>query len=147
MSKKNIIQFAIALVAMSTGGVLYLLWRPDNLLMFEWVEYLNLSKIVYTLRSMVEPIHLPFVVVYSFPHALWYLSGILIFAIIWRDNKRMQYLWIAIMTAMCFGGEFGQLIGVVPGNFNLDDILYSIIAGFIALAVNYKLGSQNEKQT
>lgn len=136
----------IAFLAMFIGGIIYLLWRPDNLLMFEWIEFWNLADFIYSLRSITQNYDLPYYVKFSLPHALWYLSGILIFAVIWNKQRPMQYFWFLLMTLMCFGGEFGQLLNIVPGNFNLIDILWSVIAGIIALIINHKLEMNNEQQ-
>lgn len=136
----------IAFLAMFIGGIIYLLWRPDNLLMFEWIEFWNLTDFIYSLRSIAYNYDLPYCVKFSIPHALWYLSGILIFASIWNEYKHIQYFWFLIMTLMCFGGEFGQFLGFIPGNFNLNDILWSILAGIIAFMINHKTKGYNEQQ-
>ena len=128
----------LATVAMLAGGMIYVLWRSDTLLMFAWFDALGMRPAVGMLREYAA-LHfqaLPHWVVFSLPQALWLFSGILYFQCIWRGaNAASSMLWTGAFVAIAFGFELGQLLNLVPGYFDVWDALSLIAAYLLALAV------------
>ena len=113
------------------GGLIYLLFRTDSLLMFAWVEQLSLTTLIDRGRAAAAPLrpHLPAFVLFSVPDGVWVFSATAFFARLWHDGPLwMRAGWIGITPAMAIGGELGQIIGVVPGTFDVLDMLAYIIA-------------------
>ena len=104
--------------------------------MFTWFEYLGLDSVTYASRFWATHFrdYIPDVMIYSLPNALWYLSGMLVFSQIWK-NQNEKWLWIGVVTAIAFGLEFGQAVGFVNGTFGFPDVIFMIgsIVAFFAL--------------
>jgi hypothetical protein len=132
----EIAKLIVASAAMLTGGMIYVLWRSESLLMFSWFDALGIGPTVRMFREHAAPhAHaLPHFIVFSLPQALWLFSGILFFRCIWPTGSRGSYmLWTGVFVAIAFGFELGQLLNVVPGCFEVGDALSLIAACLLAL--------------
>jgi hypothetical protein len=125
---------AAAVVAMLLGGLTYILHRPDSLLMFRWFEAIGLDPLIRALRgSQLAGATPPSWWIASAPAALWLLSGLLALLAIWgREGLRHGWLWFAAVVAAAFAGELGQAVGVVPGVFDIADLVGSVLACAVA---------------
>jgi len=124
----------LAAVSLVCGGMVYILWRRESLLMFTWFDALGLKVLVRALRGIAAPYsHIfPPWVYFSLPQALWLFSGILFLDCIWRDVQGWrQILWMAAFVAVAFGLELGQFSQVVPGHFDILDTIL-LVASFLA---------------
>jgi hypothetical protein len=128
-----------AAFAMLVGGLIYVLWREQGLLMFAWFSDVGLSPQVATLRNAALPLRplLPSWLLYSLPEALWLLSGLLALDVIWGTRKRGGYLfWTVCLATMAIGSEVGQFVRVVPGRFDPVDLALMLVScgmgGFFA---------------
>jgi|GEM_PF-3423100 len=122
------------LAAMFIGGLIYVLWRSDNLLVSHWFAMLGAGRLVATLRAAAAPYahSFPPWVYYSLPQALWLYSGLRAFHLIWGgSHPRALNLWSSTFAAFAFGSELGQRLGLVPGRFDWLD-LGLLIAAFLA---------------
>ena len=132
--KQHIAEIAkviVATAALLTGGMIYVLWRSESLLLFTWFDALGMGLTVRMLREhAASGSHaFPHWVIFSLPQALWLFSGILYFHSIWRRGSAISYvLWTAIFVAIAFGFELGQFLNVVPGYFDAWDALSLIAA-------------------
>jgi len=126
-----------ALLAMLVGGLLYLLYRPTSLLMFRWFEALGLDSAVEQLRAVAtQHPRPPAWAINSLPHALWLLSGLLLFAWIWRGRAgSAASAWMGVLVAFAAGGEIGQWCGLVPGTFDPIDLALVVAACIAFLAI------------
>ena len=130
---KNII---VATFGIIIGGLIYILWRSENLLMFVWFDYLNLTETIFDLRHVTSNYKnsFPSWFYYSLPTALWTFSGTLLFLTIWSGNFLYEKtIWVSIFLIFSFGFEIGQFLGFVAGTFDVKDIFLSGI--FVILAV------------
>jgi hypothetical protein len=129
----------IAIIAIFLGGMIYVCWRSNSLLMFTWFDALGMRSEVLTLRQYAKPYSdtLPRWVIFSLPQALWLLGGMVAFSWIWGKhdvlNKR---LWSIAFCSVALGFEFGQLIGLVPGHFDVLDVASLILAIAFALLLD-----------
>jgi len=120
-----------AVIAMFVGGIIYMFWRGDSLIMFTWFDVLGIKSQVQTLRMYAEPYSniLPRWFIFSLPQALWLFSGIVGFICIWGKNDVLnKRFWIITFCIIAFGFEFGQYIGLVSGYFDIIDIIFMIMA-------------------
>jgi len=127
-------QLAIALLALLAGGMIYLLWRKDTLLMFAWVDAFGLLDPLGAVRHGVSAFSLPHWVVFSLPNALWLFSGLLILDAIWGSHRSVsRLLWSAALGLIAVGAEAGQALRVLPGTFDWQDVALMALAGFCAI--------------
>jgi hypothetical protein len=119
------------------GGLIYILFRTDTLLMFRWADALALTGPIARGRAAVAPL-LPWVpgfVLFSIPDGVWVFSATAFFARLWSDGPLwMRVLWIGAAPAMAIGGELGQIVGLVPGTFDALDLIAYAAAALGALA-------------
>lgn len=138
LEKRSGVTAALSVLAMLTGGAVYVLWRPKSLVMFAWFDSLGLSSTLEALRAVTSPVRrvLPIWVIYSLPQALWLLSGLLGLEFIWGVRPRTpgHRLWLVALVSLAFGIECGQYVGLIPGRFDRTDVilLLVVIAGVLA---------------
>jgi hypothetical protein len=130
----------IHLFAICLGGLIYILFRPTNLIMFQWFDEINLTDFFKVLRFNFIPIKnsLPEWFIYSLPDGLWLLSFNLIMVQIWRNESHFFiWFWTILLPIIAVTSEIGQLLNIVPGTFDPNDILfYSLV--IILIIINNK---------
>jgi hypothetical protein len=106
------------------GGVLYLGFRGDELLMFRAAHELGLRDEIAVLRRMLQPLrpHLPVWVIYSLPHALWTFSMLAFFAHVWAGMPAQKRAWTGGAVAVSAGSEVFQGLSLLPGTFSAADL-------------------------
>ena len=135
---KKTTEIILAVLAMFAGGMIYVLWRPDSLVMFSWFNALGMRDTIANLRQMNSPYPALFSdwVIYALPQALWFFSGLLGFHCIWRTrSKRNYWLYFSVFFTIALATEIGQSLNIVPGHFDRYDLVLLIIAGLVALAI------------
>jgi hypothetical protein len=109
--------------------------------MFTWFDALGAKSLVMALRAYARPYSsaFPHWVYFSLPQALWFFSGIVAFNCIWGTTSTLLYdrLWILAFVGIAFGFEVGQFLGLVPGHFDILDVVLLVIAFLGALLVNH----------
>lgn len=141
MKTNNCIPLTISLIVipMFLGGMIYTIYRPQNLIMFSWFEILHCNRKIELLRKVIcdSNILLPKWVIYSLPNALWVFSGVISFQLIWQKKIKQMYFWISIFVFVAIMFEVSQLLNIIPGVFDFIDILLILIS--VALANLYFL--------
>jgi len=113
------------------GGLTYLLFRTDSLIMFRWVEGLGLSAPLAAARADLGGLgdSLPDSFLYSFPDAAWLYAFGAQMVILHRDSKLMvRAFWVLLAPLMALGAEFGQALGWVRGTFDVADVILLTVA-------------------
>jgi len=126
-------------LALFVGGMIYVVWRGQNLVMFAWFDTLGLSDSVARLRDYAAPYSrvLPHWFYYCLPQALWFFSGLLLLSCIWRGaGTREGVAWVAVFFIIGSAFESGQLLGLVPGYFDAGDTVLLAIAALCAAWVS-----------
>jgi len=117
------------------GGLIYIFWRDESLLMFEWAEAIGLTQWVVVAREAMGPYGswVPEWVMFSVPDGAWVYAGTAFFGRLWRDGPMWAHVgWTGIAAALAIGGELGQITGLVPGTFDWVDLVCYAVAGCIA---------------
>ena len=117
---KNIV---LSIVPLIIGGMLYLGYRSQELLMFRWANYLGLSRIVNSWRKFCFQYPLPEWCYYALPDGLWLLSYILLINIIWNSHTWKSIIWIYALLAIAITSELLQLLNPYFGTFDIMDIV------------------------
>ncbi|MDP8289777.1 MAG: hypothetical protein P9M02_02255 [Candidatus Susulua stagnicola] len=126
-------------LAIIFGGLIYIFWRSESLMMFSWFKELHIYSFVEYLRNVTQPCSnlFPRWFYYSLPNALWFFSGILLFHAIW-DNKKylhQRIFWLTVFVSLVLGSEASQFFAIIPGTFDIIDLLLIFLAWLMALAV------------
>jgi hypothetical protein len=118
------------------GGLIYLTYRADTLLMFSWAKFVGLTDFVNFLRTdnFLQKLTIPNWVKYSLPDALWLFSFTYIILLLW-DFKitRQSVLWIFLAPTVGLFSELGQLVEIIPGTFDKIDLLLLLLAAIFPL--------------
>lgn len=129
-------KLGIALIALLVGGLIYILWRSETLMMFVWFEHIGLNNVFGSMRNSTSgvSVSLPNWFLFSLPNALWLFSGLLVFDFIWGSKLSASKLfWLSFFWMVAVGAEVSQALDILPGTFDWQDMSFMILAGFSAL--------------
>lgn len=128
LGKYPCLEWAIALIPVLFGGLVYLLYRPKNIILFEVLDKLGDFTAVDIVRSKVEHVHLPDFVVYSLPAGLWTASYLMAMCLCTKQlNKNMRLSLALPLPISAVVLEFMQLFGLCPGTFDIYDVVCYVI--------------------
>lgn len=114
------------------GGMIYVLYRPDNILLFRVTDSLGMKPLIDVARLSASQVKLPLFVINSLPAGLWAASYLMMMYITTRFHTRKVRLMLALplpITAIVL--EIMQYIGWCPGTFDIYDLLCYIVPLFI----------------
>lgn len=118
----------VAIVLLLVGGSIYLLIRPQNLLMFNALDKIGFLSCLQTIRSQVHTVELPEFVAYSLPGGLWMASYLLMIYLSTRFYRYKTKLILALpLPIITIIEEFMQLFEWYPGTFDIYDIICYIV--------------------
>lgn len=127
--------------AIFLGGMIYILFRPNEAIFVNWTSTVGLDNWLNIARhkSHTLYLYLPEWIVFSLPNGLWAFAYALLITVIWSGSKSMtKYFWMASIPLLVLGFEILQYTGVIPGTFCLQDITLGgigLIAG-IQVGIN-----------
>ena len=122
----------VALLLILTGGMIYVLYRPESLLLFRVTDSLGITPLIDILRSNSSRVMLPSFMINSLPAGLWTASYLIMMYITTKFHTRRIRLMLALplpITAIVL--EFLQLLGWCPGTFDIYDLICYIVPLFI----------------
>ena len=123
--------------ALVAGSLLYVLARPRGLVAFVWFEALGLGRQLDAARAVTRPMAhvLPSFVLFSVPDGLWAFAFTQAMVVVWSGRwSRASAPWILLGPALAIGSELGQAAGVVPGTFDVVDLLALSLGSAVGLA-------------
>jgi len=137
MTRNRFLFFILhVLTPITVGGLIYIRWRESNLLMFRWLRNLGLETLVAWLRAGAGTVAdgWPYWAVYSLPDGLWVYALTALMILFWRDARSpIKVVWLSLGVLLGAGSELGQLAGIVPGSFDVIDLLVCLFAAAAAL--------------
>ena len=125
MNNKKYLFYSIS--SLFIGGMIYLLFRTNGMIMFNWFDSIGLGGLLNELRGQFSSSNLPDFVIYSLPNSLWVFSGVLAISIIWQTDNKEKSIWIIVFLSISFLSEFAQLLKLIPGTFDIMDIITTLI--------------------
>jgi hypothetical protein len=128
LSINNTSKWAMSILLLSVGIGIYILFRPQNILVFGLLDDLGLMPIVDSLRMHTSGIMLPSFVINSVPSGLWTASYLMAMYLTTTGASRKQKLVLSLplpITAIIL--EFFQLFGWCSGTFDFYDLLCYMI--------------------
>ena len=106
------------------GIMIYLLYRPESLLVFKITDALGLSHIIDNLRLSFSEFQLPPIVINSLPAGLWTASYLMMMFVTTKFHTRRVRLMLALpLPIAAIVLEFMQLWGWCPGTFDIYDLI------------------------
>lgn len=120
----NPFKWALSVLFLLVGIGIYLLFRPQDILVFGLLEDLGLMPIVDSLRLRTSGVMLPSFVINCIPAGLWTASYLIAMYLTTTGASRMQRLALSLplpITAIIL--EFFQLFGWCSGTFDLYDLV------------------------
>lgn len=119
-----------SIISLFLGGLIYIIYRTEDLLMFRWFEFLKLNFLVDELQ-LLSHYNLPDWFVFSLPDALWIYSFSMAMLYIWDGElNKKSFLWILVAPILGIFGEIAQIFGL-EGTFDLMDLLLCIVASLL----------------
>lgn len=125
IKRLKIILYFIPLIL---GGLIYIIFRTETLIMFQWFRYINISDEIRLIKSYRTTYSFPNWFIYSLPDGLWIFSYTAISLKIWKHLiTRQNIFWVFSIPIIAISSEFLQLFKIIPGTFDfLDAIFYSV---------------------
>lgn len=128
LEKTDITRLAGAAFFLMAGGLIYVLFRSNGIILFGWIEALGLSNQVQMLREAAAGLTPGSFIRYSLPDGLWLTSYLLIInTIIGSDDKWLWLGFTLLLPIYAIGNELLQGLGICRGTFDpLDMLCYSL---------------------
>ena len=125
----RIAEAAIGLVALVIGGLIYIRYRNESLLMFDWFQELRISNIIGEFRDDADKSNVYEWVKYNMPAGLWLFSYMFIIDSLWgNDNNKVYKCFLYVLPFMAIISEIMQLFKILPGTYDFMDFFSYILA-------------------
>ena len=142
MFKKLTIVYIISVLSLFSGILLYLIYRPTSLIMFKWIKHLGLYESVLNLRVYLKDYTPPDFIIYNLPNGLWILSITLLIHTIWIKNFNIIFkIYLSLIFGLIIVPETLQFIKLIPGTFDIFDLMVNIIfflIPFLIFKISFK---------
>jgi hypothetical protein len=133
------LKLPLGMMMLLMGGMTYLLFRPQTLLMFHVTDAIGLSAAINSMREGISS-QLPEFIIYCLPGALWAAAYILtIDSLMFRQSVMPRILVSGIIPVIGAVSELLQLIGLLPGTFDVADLLCYLIPYLLYLSITLKI--------
>ncbi|MBQ9641250.1 MAG: hypothetical protein IJV06_06795 [Bacteroidaceae bacterium] len=110
------------------GGAVYVLFRPDTLLLFRAIDWFSLTAQTNHWREATSESALPEWFIYSLPAGLWVTAYILIVdAIHHSSSRRVKLCTASFIPLLGLLSEILQGCGWLPGTFDWLDLAAYLI--------------------
>jgi hypothetical protein len=143
------IQINTGIFSLLLGSLIYLLFRSDSLLMFDWFDKLSILDTIRSIRMYSIPLShkLPDWFLFSLPDGLWVCSYVTLLLLLWSNRISSKNLvWIVLIPFIALFSELGQYLDLVKGTFDIMDVTTYLIGFLIPLFVfSFKNNIQYEK--
>ena len=122
----------VALFLILTGGIIYVLYRPESLLLFRVTDSLGITPLIDIARSNTSKVMLPSFMINSLPAGLWTASYLMMMYITTKYHTRRIRLMLALpLPVMAIVLELMQFLGWCPGTFDIYDLICYIVPLFV----------------
>lgn len=142
ITKDNRTHYVIGSLAIVIGGLIYLIFRDDNLIMFSWIKSVGMSEYLNNMRIAYGDYSIYSWVRYNLPASLWLFSYLFIIKGVWHNQSKniLYYVFLSVIPIMAFGSELLQLFAIIPGTFDIADLIgYTLAAIAFLITTNFKI--------
>ena len=119
-----------AIVPLTIGIILYLLFRPTTIFLFRLTEMVGLKNIIEHLRSEIIQGKMPDWIIYNVPDGLWSFALTTTMLQHWENKVDLNNtFWIIFIPLFGISLELFQKWHLISGTFDMADI-FAILIGF-----------------
>lgn len=123
------IKVSISLIALVVGSLIYIVFRSKSLLMFQWFDAIHLTSAINQLRNNFSQVPIYSWIEFNMPAGLWLLSYLYIIDAIWgKEYMYLKRAFLLMLPILALSSEFLQLVKILPGTFDIFDVLCYILA-------------------
>ncbi len=130
-----------AFLPLLIGGMIYVIFRTDSLLMFKWIEQLDLKGTVMSVRDIAGLYNFENykIIIHTLPGGLWVYSYITFLLLIWENEINCNnILYFVLIPAAAVSSEFLQLAGIIKGTFDILDIVLYFSGMIFPFLIHFK---------
>lgn len=125
---KYIMCRVISIFFLVVGILIYLLYRPYTILIFDLLDKINLLQCVVKLREIFPINCTNEVIIYSLPSCLWTASYLLyMYTLVRKFSFRGKLTLALLLPILALVFEFLQGLGLCTGTFDIVDVIFYII--------------------
>jgi len=138
--------FCHVIIPISIGGIIYLFFRSDSLMMFRWADAIGVKSVLDNIRIYTTTIQMNNMnwFFFSLPYGLWVYSFTSFMLIVWELKfSRHSIFWIFIGSSLALGGEIGQALGVIRGTFDPTDVMLCLIGSILPFLIFFNQTKRN----
>lgn len=109
------------------GAIIYIVYRAHDIYFLVW---LDIGQAAATPLDAILPSWL----LYTLPDALWMYAFVVGLGAIWfgGTDTLERCLWLCAPLVVGLSWELGQLAGLIPGTFDVADLVAMAIAAIVA---------------
>ena len=133
--KIKVIKIIVSLMLLLVGGLIYIAYRTEDLLMFSWFRALKMEHIICEIRVFFSRIEIPYFVKFCLPNGLWTASYLISVDALVKDKK---LLWALVLPLIATVFEILQIWQIIQGTFDIGDLI-CILAPTIVYIVYYHI--------
>lgn len=116
------------------GSLIYLITRTETTYLNYYISLVGDGKILTTLQGLISNEQIPSWIIYSLPDALWMLAMSVAVLAIWKFKIHLTSIAFTLLaTAAGMMHETLQAFAIISGTFDLIDLTFICIAGFLPL--------------
>ncbi|WEK68742.1 MAG: hypothetical protein P0Y62_12885 [Candidatus Chryseobacterium colombiense] len=131
------LRIVIFFLPIISGGLIYIIFRTEKLIMFRWFEYFSLSDGINLIKKLKNIYSFPSWFIYNLPDGLWIFSYTAISLEIWKHSITKQNIfWIFSIPLIAVLSEIFQLFKIIPGTFDFIDIIFYLSGIFLAYFIS-----------
>lgn len=139
------VTLTIGILLLLFGGLLYVLYRPQTLLLFHVADQLGLSAVIGQGRLWASAWQPAAFVIYCLPAGLWAMSYVLIVAGLAEALQPMaRFSAVAFIPLIGGVSELMQAVDIIPGTFDWADLLLYLLP--LVLYMAYSLNVKHKTQ-
>jgi len=122
----------VAFLLILIGGMIYVLYRPENLLLFRVTDIIGFTPLIDMVRSNTSNFMLPSFMINSLPAGFWTASYLMMMYITTKYHTRRIRMMLALpLPVMAIVLELMQFLGWCPGTFDIYDLICYIVPLFV----------------
>ncbi|OJJ22503.1 hypothetical protein BKI52_07430 [marine bacterium AO1-C] len=124
------------IISLLGGGLIYLGFRSDTLILFDWISFIGLDHLIERLRFYTLPYakYIPEWILFSLPDGLWMFSYGCGICYLWRNKQSKQpHWWISLIALFILSVEILQLLQITPGTFDPLDLVFYLLGALLPL--------------
>ena len=136
------VQVLAGVLLLLAGIAIYLLFRSQTIVLYQWCMHLGLADVLTPLRQQVQSWTVPDFARYSLPDGMYCASYILLMDALWRNSGRVMRLCFTLLIPVCaILHELLQAASLVRGTFDVADLLCYATPLLVYLLIIHKKAS------